>query len=95
MKAPILVKPWEPATYDEHDISSVKALAAGTANEGQQKRALHWIINNAARTEEQSFYAGEGGDRITAFVEGKRSVGSAIWTLIRIDLEGWRKRHRS
>ena len=96
MKTPTgIEKPWEPASYDEHDISSIKALATGTANEGQQKRALAWILR-AARTEEQSFIPPPHGDphgRLDAFVEGKRSVGASIWTLIRIDLERWRQHH--
>jgi len=89
--APRASKPWEPYEFDEHDISSMKALATGTANEGQQKRALNWIFK-ACRLDEQSFVPGPDGDRTSAFIEGKRSVGSQIWTLIRLDVEQWKRR---
>jgi hypothetical protein len=84
-------KPWEPLEFDEHDISSMKALASGTANEGQQKRALGWILE-ACRLNEQSFVPADLHGRTDAFVEGKRAVGNQIWTLIKVDAETWNKR---
>ncbi len=89
LRPKVRTKPWEPLDFDEHDISSMKALATGTANEGQQKRILNWILD-ACRLNEQSFVPGEGGDRTTAFIEGKRAVGNQIWTLIKIDVEKWK-----
>jgi hypothetical protein len=91
LKAGRRSRPWDPLDFDEHDVSSMKALATGTANEGQQKRALRWILD-ACRESEQSFVPGPDGDRITAFVEGKRAVGNQIWTLIKLDVEAWKKR---
>jgi hypothetical protein len=44
LKKPVAIEPWKPAPYDEADTYAIKALAAGVANEGQQKRALKWII---------------------------------------------------
>lgn len=53
-----------------------KALATGTANEGQQKTALDWLINIAAGTYELSYRSDtDGGERETAFAEGRRFVG--------------------
>jgi hypothetical protein len=54
----------------------VQALAAGTANEGQQKRALDWFIRTASGAYEVSYRSdADGGDRETAFAEGRRFVG--------------------
>lgn len=69
-----------PAPYDPDgaDTMAIKALATGTANDGQQKRALAWIINAVCGTYDLSFRPGESGDRETAFAEGKRHVGLQI-----------------
>jgi hypothetical protein len=57
---------------------AIKALATGTANAGQQKRALDWIITKACGTYDMSFRPGADGERETAFAEGKRHVGLQI-----------------
>lgn len=95
IKRPVRVapasKPWEPLEFDEHDASSMKALAQGKADEAQQKRILGWILR-ATRVEEQSFVP--GGDphgRTDAFVEGKRAVGNQIWTLLKLDIVKWKE----
>ena len=36
--------PWHPAEYDQAVTGAIKALAAGNANDAQQKRALDWIV---------------------------------------------------
>lgn len=73
-------QPWFPAPYDPDgaDTMAIKAVASGTANAGQQKRALDWIINAVCATYDLSFRPGESGDRETAFAEGKRHVGLQI-----------------
>ena len=38
--------PWHPAEYDQAITGAIKALAAGVANDAQQKRALDWIISS-------------------------------------------------
>ena len=67
--------PWLPAKYDDMDTAAVKAIAAGVANEGQQKRFLDWVINQVCGTYDLSFRPGPDGTRETAFAEGKRHVG--------------------
>lgn len=70
---------WRPVDYEDADIYAIRALAAGVANEGQQKRALEWIINKAAGTYDLSFRPGGAeGARETDFAEGRRFVGSQI-----------------
>jgi hypothetical protein len=57
---------------------ALKALASGNASADQQKNALHWIITDNARAYDLSFRPGSGGDRDTAFAEGRRFVGLQI-----------------
>lgn len=70
--------PWHPATYNDADMAAIKALAAGTANEAQQRRALDWIVHTACGTYDLSFRPGTDGERETAFAEGKRWVGLQV-----------------
>ena len=81
MKKPTLsaAAAWRPADYEDADIYAIRALAAGNATEGQQKRALEWIIHKAAGTYDLSFRPGGAeGARETDFAEGRRFVGSQI-----------------
>lgn len=56
---------------------AVKALAAGTANEGQQKRAVEWILFDLCRLRDPSFEDGEKPLK-SAHNEGRRFVGLMI-----------------
>lgn len=78
-RKPLTRQPWHPCEWDIHDAYALKALAAGNANEGQQKRALNWIIR-AAGTYEPTFYAGQPD--CTNFAEGMRHVGLQIVKLV-------------
>lgn len=73
-------QPWHPAPYDPdgYDTMAIKALAEGKASEGQQKRALDWILYSACGMRQLSFRPGVDGERDTAFAEGKRFVGLQI-----------------
>lgn len=74
---------WMPPTYDYADVIALKALAEGNANEAQQKRALDWIITTCAGTYELSFRSdADGGERETAFAEGRRFAGMQIVKLV-------------
>ena len=74
-KAP---QPWEPAPYDDDGLitMAIKALAAGNANQDQQRRALDWIVRVLCGTYDLSFRP--DSERATAFAEGKRHVGLQI-----------------
>lgn len=81
MKKPAATQPWHPAPYDPDgaDTMAIKALAAGKANDGQQKRALDWILYSVCGLSDLSFRpGGSDGERATAFAEGKRFVGLQI-----------------
>ena len=74
---------WKPVDYDDKVIQALKALSLGEADPAQQGKALNWIINNCAGTYELSFRSdSHGGDRETAFAEGRRFVGMQIVKLI-------------
>lgn len=71
-------QPWHPAPYEDADTMALKALAAGNANEGQQRRALDWIVHSLCGTYDQPYRPGEGGDRDTVFACAKQFVGQQI-----------------
>jgi len=68
-----------PAPYDNHVRAAFLALKNGTANEGQQKRALQWLIFNACHIGMVS-YATNEWDR--GFLEGQRSIGVQIGRIL-------------
>jgi hypothetical protein len=86
MKKPVAIQPWMPAPYDEADTYAIKALAAGVANEGQQKRALKWIIETLCGTYDQPYRPGAEGDRDTVFACAKMFVGQQIVKHINVNL---------
>lgn len=74
---------WHPVDYTSRMVYAVQALAAGTAAADQQREALDWIINTVAGTYEISFRSeSDGGDRETAYAEGRRFVGLQLVKLI-------------
>ena len=84
MKKPRSFQPWEPPLYDDADIYAIRALVAGTANEGQQRRALAWIVNAACGTYDQPFRPGTDGVTATAFACGRQFVGQQIVKLSKL-----------
>lgn len=65
--------PWKPVDWGVEDAYAVKAVMAGTASEGQQRRAMAFIVNQICGTYDLSYRP--TSDRDTAFAEGKRFVG--------------------
>lgn len=65
----------KPAAYDKEVLYAFRALFDGKANEGQQKRAMQWLMFNACHIGLSSFADTE---RETAFLEGQRSIGVQI-----------------
>lgn len=65
----------KPAAYDKEVLYAFRALFDGKANEGQQKRALEWLLFNACHIGFPSFAA---TDRETLFREGERHIGLQI-----------------
>ena len=75
-------KPFEPAKYDQSVVNAVQALLNGQANEGQQKTAMKWIIEEVSRYYDLSFHP--ESPRLTDFAEGKRYVGAQIVKMSRM-----------
>lgn len=61
------------ALYDRSVLVAIRALFDGTANEGQQTRAMEWIILNLCHAGEVSFDM--ASDRVSSFRDGERHVG--------------------
>ena len=71
-----------PGVLHPSDVSALFAVSQGVANEGQQKRAIG-AIHKIASTGDMSYRPDDlGGDRDTAFAEGKRYVGLQMLKLI-------------
>lgn len=73
-------RPYKPSPCEKADIYALKALTAGVASEGQQKRALQWILKVACGIGDNTYYP--DSERDTTFAEGKRFVGLEIVSLI-------------
>lgn len=73
---------WKPVVFDESDragLSGLKAVLAGVANADQQRAAMDLILTKIAGVHELSYRPDSlGGDRDTAFCEGRRFVGLSI-----------------
>lgn len=73
-------KPHNPSPCSSYDVYAMKALAAGSASESQQKRALNWILNQCCGVPDNTYYP--ESERDTVFASGKRFVGLEIVALI-------------
>ena len=80
-RKPVSRQPWHPFVWEPADAYAIQALAKGTANEVQQRRALDWIIK-ASGTYEPTFYVGQ--QDATNFAEGSRHVGLQIVKLLNL-----------
>jgi hypothetical protein len=65
------------------DATAIQALERGEADEDQQKRALKWIIENAAATYQLAWEP--DNDRASSFEAGRRFVGLKIVELLKIN----------
>ena len=71
-----------PGVLHPSDVAALFAVSQGVANEDQQKRAIG-AIHKIAQTGDMSYRPDDmGGDRDTAFAEGKRYVGLQMAKLI-------------
>ena len=71
--------PWMPTPWAPDDAYAIKAMANGTANEGQQKRVMAWLMD-VSGLRDLSFRPDSA--RATDFAEGKRFVGLQIAKLL-------------
>ncbi len=78
-----------PAQFDANDATAMQALAAGTANDGQQKRALDWIIKDACGL---PLWPYRESQRETDIALGRHFVGQQIVGLLHVNVSTLRKR---
>ena len=78
-----------PAAFTVADASAVQAMHRGDAPSHQQKKALDWIIKQAAAIGGQSFRYGD--PQATAFHEGRRFVAAQILALLELDINKLKK----
>jgi hypothetical protein len=73
---------------DLADATAIRALADGTADSEQQKRALKWVIERAAMTYDLAYFP---SDRDTAFALGRAFVGQQIVGLLKLNTSALRR----
>lgn len=71
--------------YNKQIAVAMQQLFLGTANEGQQKLAVEWLLVHAAGAYDQS-YRGPGRAEDTAFAEGRRFVANQAIKLSKINV---------
>ena len=70
--------------WDKADAAALQALAKGVANEGQQVRALKWIVEQACAT--YDFCDHPENERLSAIFDGRRFAGMQVVKLVNINL---------
>lgn len=84
-KKPIVQRePLVGAPYSKATAGAIQALAAGTADADQQKRALDWIMREACRTYDTAYFGERAADN--AFVAGQRFSGGQIVAILNTKL---------
>lgn len=78
-----------PPPYELADATALQALAKGEADEGQQRRALNWLVNNACGTYDLEY---RSNDRDHAFASGRRFVGLQIVKMLKLNVTALSKK---
>lgn len=79
----------EPAPFTSSDATALQAVASGTANNGQQKRALDWILKSACGLPIWPYRADE---RETCVALGRQFVGQQIMGVLKVNVSALSKR---
>lgn len=82
-KPPPAHAPYLPVPYELADAYAIRAVAGGTADADQQRRAIRWLVDRAAGTYELEFRP--EGERESIFASGRRFVGLQLVKLINLD----------
>lgn len=82
----------QPAAFNSTDATSLQAVAAGTANDGQQKRALKWILEGACGL---PVWAYCDSQRETDISLGRQFVGQQIMGLLKVNVSTLRKKEQN
>jgi hypothetical protein len=76
--------PYIPIIPDKKTILAVKSVFSGTANEGQQKLFLEFLMHDVCKVYDNNYHSGKPDD--TAFALGKKFVGLQIRDIINFDV---------
>lgn len=76
--------PLFPTPYDKSQVAAIQALSRGEANEGQQKLALQFIIEDVCKTYDEPYRP--DSERDTIFALGKRHSGMEIVKLMKLKM---------
>lgn len=79
------VAPWLPPLYERADVVAWQAIASGSADEAQQKRALKWLMERATGVYEMTYFPGPDGARNSDFAQGRRFVGLQLVKLLHLN----------
>jgi hypothetical protein len=74
--------PYRPPPYDLADVHAVRAVAAGTADADQQRRAVRWIVEKAAGKYDWAYRP--ESERDTCIALGRQFVGDQIVKLLNL-----------
>jgi len=78
-------RPDKPAAFEDDDVHAVQALFRGSANDGQQKRAIAWILEHACKVKDLPWVAGGlEGQRATDFAYGRKFAGHQILKMLEL-----------
>lgn len=84
--------PWLPPAYELADATALQALQRGVADPDQQRRALDWIIKQAAGTYDLAYRpGGVDGSRDTDFALGRQFVGQQVVKLLNLAVGALRR----
>ena len=76
--------PWAEPLFEKADVIAIQRVAAGNGEASHQQRVIDILVNKIAETYNLSFRPDDdGGERATAFAEGKRYVGSQLVKLMK------------
>ena len=77
--------PYEPLQPPKHIVASIQAVATGTANDSQQKKAMEYIVFQLCDLHGLSYRP--NSQRDTDFAEGKKFVGLQISKFIHTNFD--------
>lgn len=75
---------------DVADVAALQAVAKGTGTPEQQQRAMRLVIEDFARAYQDTFVPGSNGERDSAFLAGRRKVGTLLISYINAPIKNFR-----
>lgn len=84
--------PWNEVDVDKADVIALQMVAMGKGEAAHQRRVIEILVNKLADTYNLSFRSDkDGGERATAFAEGRRFVGLQLVKLLKANPSNYTK----